>query len=93
MGVEKLLGEILELSQAWVEATDTQLRADGVLESMLEEWRKKPGLSGGDDIDWEELKGRGRYTKLRRQRGQITMFFYRLTKVYIECLIIITIFY
>jgi len=40
-----------------MKATDTQLRADGVLEFMLEEWRKKSGLSGGDNIDWEKLKG------------------------------------
>jgi len=31
--------------------------ADGVLESMLKKWRKKSGLSGGDDILWEELEG------------------------------------
>ena len=49
--MEELLGEISELSQAWMKTTDTQLRTDGVLKFMLKKWGKKPGLSGGDDID------------------------------------------
>ncbi len=50
--VEELLGAIPDIPWQWVEATDSQLRADGATESQLKERREAI-----KDEAWEELEG------------------------------------
>ncbi|MCJ1301534.1 hypothetical protein MMC08_004335 [Hypocenomyce scalaris] len=46
MGVEELLEKLSELPMAWVEGTDSQLRAEGATESQLEERRQGREVPG-----------------------------------------------
>ena len=53
MGVAELLGSLPELPLKWIEATDSQLRAEGATESQVEERRRE---MAGVDYD-SELEG------------------------------------
>ena len=60
MGVTEVLGNLPELPLKWIEATDSQLRAEGATESQVEERRREnaeamPGGWGLDDDS--ELEG------------------------------------
>ena len=56
MGVEELLGKLPELPMAWVEGTDSQLRAEGATESQLEERRRGREVPGAWEDD-SEMEG------------------------------------
>lgn len=62
-GVEELLGTIPELPWSWIEETDSQLRAQGASEGMVEERRagvkaeKERRTLWMDIDDLEELEG------------------------------------
>lgn len=59
-GLKELLGTIPELLWTWVEETDSQLRAQGASEALIDEWRagakaERDGWLNIDDL--EELEG------------------------------------
>ncbi|MCJ1304435.1 hypothetical protein MMC08_007247 [Hypocenomyce scalaris] len=57
MGVKKLLGALSELLMIWVEGTDSQLQADGVTESQLEERRQAREMPEAWENDNSEMEG------------------------------------
>ena len=61
MGITEALGSLPEIPWAWVEATDSQLRAEGATESQLEERRQERQtgrMPGGWGLDEDsELEG------------------------------------
>ena len=57
MGVEELLGSLPELPMAWVEGTDSQLRAEGATESQLEERRRGREMPGAWEDNDSEMEG------------------------------------
>ena len=52
-GLEEALGELPDIPWKWVEATDSQLRAEGATESQLVDRRRE--MVGSDDDS--ELEG------------------------------------
>lgn len=55
-GLEEALGELPDIPWEWVEATDSQLRAEGAPEFLLVDRRREMMGSDGDDDD-SELEG------------------------------------
>jgi len=61
-GVDELLGAIPEISWSWIQEMDSQLRAQGALENMIDEWRAGVKAEVEQKTwwgveDWEELEG------------------------------------
>ena len=50
-GVEELFGAILEVPWTWIEETDLQLRAQGAMEWMIEEWRAGVKM----EVEWRNV--------------------------------------
>ena len=52
-GLQEALGELLDIPWQWVEETESQLRAEGASDSLLED-RRRALVSSDDDSELEE---------------------------------------